>query len=190
MRIIAGVAKGRRLNGPTGRATRPFLERAREAVFSSLGALVENAAVLDLFAGTGSLGLEAMSRGAATVTFVERDRNALAVLRRNIEAVGLGGTVVAGDVERFVASSTGEGAYDLAFVDPPYDVPLPSVARILEGLERAMGKGAVVVVHRRRGEELPVPAGYAVTDRRRYGDSEIWRLVVDERAADDRGASP
>ena len=97
-------------------------------MFSSLGAVVEDAAVLDLFAGTGSLGLEAMSRGAAAATFVERDRSVLAVLRRNIEAVGLGGTVVAGEVERFVASP-GEGSYDLAFVDPPYDVPLPSVAR-------------------------------------------------------------
>jgi 16S rRNA (guanine966-N2)-methyltransferase len=188
VRIIAGVAKGRRLQGPAGRVTRPFPERAREAVFSSLGALVEGAVVLDLFAGTGSLGLEAMSRGAAAVTFVERDRGALAVLRGNIDAVGLGGIVIADDVERFVAPPDA-GSYDLAFVDPPYGVPLPSVARILEGLEPAMGNGAVVVVHRRRGQQLPVPAGYAVADRRRYGDSEIWRLVVDRRAADD-GASP
>jgi 16S rRNA (guanine966-N2)-methyltransferase len=188
MRIIAGIAKGRRLHGPTGRVTRPFPDRAREAVFSSLGASVDDAFVLDLFAGTGSLGLEAMSRGAAAATFVERDRAALAVLRRNIDAVGLGGTVVSDDVERFVASPRA-GSYDLAFVDPPYDVPLPFLARILEGLESAMGNGAVVVVHRRRGQELPVPTGYAVADRRRYGDSEIWRLVVDRPAAEGGEAS-
>ena len=178
MRIIAGIAKGRRLQGPPGLTTRPFPDRAREAVFSSLGEAVVAAAVLDLFAGTGSLGLEALSRGAATATFVEHDGAALRVLRRNIEAVGLGGTVVAVDVERFVRRPGGR--YDLAFVDPPYDLPLASVVRTLEGLEPAMVNGGVVVVHRRRGGEPPDPRGFTLVDHRRYGDAEVWRLQVDD----------
>ncbi len=104
LRIISGIAKGRRLSGPPGLTTRPFPDRVREAVFSSLGEVVVDAAVLDLFAGTGSLGLEALSRGASAATFVEHDRAALLVLRRNIEAVGLGGIVVAIDVNRFVGA--------------------------------------------------------------------------------------
>ncbi|MBA2338363.1 MAG: 16S rRNA (guanine(966)-N(2))-methyltransferase RsmD [Acidimicrobiia bacterium] len=174
MRIIAGVARGRRLLGPRGGTTRPFPDRVKEALFSSLGDVVVDAVVLDLFAGTGSLGLEALSRGAGAVTFVERDRSALAVLRENIARVGLGGTVVAADVGRFLAHPG--GAYHLAFVDPPYDQPLPSVARILEGLEPAVTDGGVVVVHRRRGEEPPLPDSLVLTDRRRYGQAEVWRL--------------
>ncbi|MGI8821920.1 MAG: 16S rRNA (guanine(966)-N(2))-methyltransferase RsmD [Acidimicrobiia bacterium] len=182
MRIIAGIARGRRVRGPDGWTTRPFPDRVREAVFSSLGALVEGAVVLDLFAGTGSLGLEALSRGAGETTFVERDRPALGVLHRNVEAVGLGGTIVAADVDRFVAGPLGR--YDLVFVDPPYDLPLASVARILEGLEPAVTDGGVVVVHRRRGEEPPLLGSLVLADRRRYGPAEIWRFTMA------RGAEP
>jgi 16S rRNA (guanine966-N2)-methyltransferase len=101
MRIIAGEAKGRRLVAPRS-GTRPFTGRAKEAVFSSLHARVGGAAVLDLFAGSGSLGLEALSRGANSVVFVEQDRDAVTVIAANVDAVGLGGTIVRRDVEAFL----------------------------------------------------------------------------------------
>ncbi|MDH3194020.1 MAG: RsmD family RNA methyltransferase, partial [Acidimicrobiia bacterium] len=98
MRIIAGEAKGRRLKAPKDHGTRPMQDRIKEAVFSSLGSAVVGANVLDLYAGTGSMGLEALSRGASRAVFVERDRKALTVLRDNCAAVDLGGDVIAGDV--------------------------------------------------------------------------------------------
>jgi 16S rRNA (guanine966-N2)-methyltransferase len=175
MRIIAGAAKGRRLRSPRGNQTRPMMDRVREAIFSSLGSSVVDAAVLDLYAGTGSVGLEALSRGAGSVVFIESGREALRSLEANIEAVGLGGTVVAGTVERFLASDT--ATYDLAFVDPPYEAPLPSVEQVLAALSERMNDGGVVVLHRRTGsEEPPFPADLAVTDRRRYGGAEITKL--------------
>jgi 16S rRNA (guanine966-N2)-methyltransferase len=179
MRIIAGVAKSRRLVSP-GAATRPMTDRAREAIFSSLGARVTGARVLDLYAGSGAMGLEALSRGAADCTFVERDRKAVSAIRTNVEAVGLGGEVVAGDVARFV--TTTNGRYDLAFVDPPYAIPLPSVLQILEHIVPRMSDRAAVVVHRRRGEDPPDAIGsLTLSDRRRYGDADIWRFTKEEQ---------
>lgn len=180
MRIIAGKAKGRRLDAPRGPKTRPMMDRAKEAVFSALGS-VDGLAVVDLFAGSGSLGLEALSRGAATAVFVESDRLALQSLRKNIDAAGLGGTVVSSDVDAFL-ENVGSG-YDLAFVDPPYALPLPSVETVLRRLVPALAPGAVVVVHRRSrsGEVADIP-GLGVADRRRYGDAEITRLIREEQA--------
>jgi len=175
MRIIAGAAKGRRLASP-GAATRPMTDRAREGLFSSLGPALIGAVVLDLYAGSGSLGLESLSRGAASAVFVERDRQALMALRTNVEAVGLGGEVIAADVEGYL--DRGVGGFDLAFVDPPYALSLPSVERILGKLTPSMAGGGIVVLHRRAADERPQLAPLlAVTDRRRYGDAEITRLV-------------
>ena len=101
MRIIAGAARGRRLVGPPGQTTRPMTDRVRESLFSSIAAWLPDGVVLDLYAGTGSMGLEALSRGAKEVTFVEKDRNALDALRKNVDAVGLGGRIISGDVDRF-----------------------------------------------------------------------------------------
>lgn len=154
-------------------------DRVREALFSSLGAAVTDAIVLDLFAGSGSIGLEALSRGAAQVTFVEKDRAALDVLRRNITAVGLGGTVVAGDVTRFLGK--GRAGFDLVFVDPPYALPLPSLLGILERVAEALTAGGIAVVHRRVGEELPERvAEMTLIDQRRYGSAELWRFQKEE----------
>lgn len=179
MRIIAGAAKGRRLASP-GAATRPMTDRIKEAVFSSLGARIAGARVLDLYAGSGSLGLEALSRGAATAVFVERDRKALVALRTNVDRVGLDGTVVGRDVAAYVDSVS--TTFDLAFVDPPYTLPLPSVSRILERLEPRLSSGATVVVHRRIGETPPDGvAALRLTDRRRYGDAEIWRFTKEDQ---------
>lgn len=175
MRIIAGTARGRRLRS-LGGSTRPMMDRAREGLFSSLGVAVAGSQVLDLYAGTGSLGLEALSRGAESAVFVERDRRALGVLRANVAAVGLGGTVVAAEVSAFLERPGGR--FDLAFVDPPYALSLASVASVLEALLPHLATGAVIVLHRRAGEDGPEPPdGVVVVDRRRYGDTEITRMV-------------
>lgn len=175
MRVIAGLAKGRRLLAPRGAGTRPMMDRAREGLFSSLGERVAGARVLDLYAGSGSLGLEALSRGAGGAVFVERSRAALAALRANVAAVGLGGQVVAGDVEAYLERAA--GPYDLVFVDPPYALPLASVESVLARLPGLLVAGGTVVLHRRAGEGLGPPPGLTVIDRRRYGDTEITRLV-------------
>lgn len=173
MRIITGKAKGRRLVGPSGVATRPPTARMREGVFSSLGGRVQGAAVLDLFAGSGSFGLEALSRGAGSVVFVERDRAALKALRTNITAVGLGGRVVAGTVA--AALEREHGRYDVVFVDPPYELGAANLEEVLVGVAALAADGAIVVVHRRRGEVEPTTRGTLMaTGRRRYGDAEIW----------------
>ena len=175
MRIIAGSAKGRRLVSPPGGDTRPLTGRAKEALFSSLGGRVVDADVVDLYAGTGSIGLEALSRGASRVVFVEKGRSALGALRKNIDAVGLGGDVVSEDVGAFLARV--HDTFDLAFVDPPYALPLASLATVLEQLAPSLSDAATVVVHRRYGGGAPaLPAGLVQTDRRRYGGTELWRF--------------
>jgi 16S rRNA (guanine966-N2)-methyltransferase len=174
MRIIAGIARGRRLRSLSGE-TRPMTDRVREGVFSALGSMVDGAVVLDLFAGTGAIGLEALSRGAATVVFVERSRRALRVLRSNIDAVGLGGEVAAGDVDRYLESPGRD--FDLAFVDPPYSISLASVQATLGRLVPRLAGDATVVLHRRVGTTPDAPAGLTMVDQRRYGDSEITRMV-------------
>ena len=175
MRIIAGRAKGRRLAGPPGKGTRPLTDRVREALFSSLGERVRGRRVLDLYAGTGAIGLEALSRGAAAAQFVESDRRTAEVLASNIAVVGLGGEVVVQDVARFLAATTGQ-RFDLAFVDPPYGLPLASVLEVMEQLEPTLADEATVIVHRRRGDEPPLRSGsLRLTDERRYGDAIVWR---------------
>ena len=124
MRVVAGSARGRRLEAPAGSNTRPTSDRVREAVFnalSSLDALVD-AAVLDGFSGSGAMGLEALSRGAAHATFVESDRRAAEVIRRNIAACGFGdrSTVVTQPLERYLASASAGRRFDLVILDPPY----------------------------------------------------------------------
>ena len=177
MRIIAGEAKGRRLAAPRS-GTRPFTGRAKEAVFSSLAAHVPGAYVLDLFAGSGSLGLEALSRGAASAVFVERDRGAVTVLADNVASVDLGGTVVSSDVVRFLERD--RSTYTLAFVDPPYAFEDPEVERILHLVGERLTVDGRVVVHRRRGGSAPESDNLRCTDRRRYGDSEIWILEKEQ----------
>jgi 16S rRNA (guanine966-N2)-methyltransferase len=177
MRIIAGVAKGRRLHSP-GAATRPMMDRAREALFSSLGARVVGAAVLDLYAGSGSLGLEALSRGASRAVFVERQRGALRALDRNIVAVGLGGEVVASDVEDYLHRA--EDRFDLVFVDPPYALSLASSEQVLGLVVPRLSGGGLVVVHRRAGSGVPEVAGLIAGGHRRYGDTEITRLEKED----------
>jgi len=177
MRIIAGEAKGRRLAAPRS-GTRPFTGRAKEAVFSSLARFVPNADVLDLFAGSGSLGLEALSRGAASAVFVERDRSAASVLSDNVASVDLGGTVVTLDVVRFLERD--RGTYDLVFVDPPYAFADGDVERVLSLVGGRLAPDGRIVLHRRAGGTPPKSDNLQCTDRRRYGDSEIWILEKEQ----------
>jgi 16S rRNA (guanine966-N2)-methyltransferase len=174
-RIVAGVAGGRTLQVPR-RGTRPTSERVREALFSRLEHLgvVDGARVLDLYAGSGALGLEAASRGAASVVLVEAAREAADVCRRNAASLGLGGiTVVAERVERFVERPT--GPLDLVLLDPPYDVAEPALAGVLAGVAGDVAADGVVVVERSsRSPEPTWPAGLARFDRRAYGETVVW----------------
>src|SRR4051794_2587454 len=169
MRIVAGEWRGRRLLAPPGRTTRPTSDRVREALFSILGPL-DGERVLDLFAGSGALGLEALSRGAREATLVERDRAALKALRANVEALGADARVIGGDVAAFLdsAGQTGDH-YDLVFLDPPYRSAV-GLGRELS-LEPVLTAGARVVVESDR--RSPLDLHLPVIDERRYGDTLI-----------------
>ena len=176
-RLIAGVAGGRRLKVPPV-GVRPTGDRAREGLFNSLGTLLdlEGAAVLDLYAGSGALGLEALSRGAAGAVFVESSPRVLPVLRANLAAVGLpGGRVVAGSVPTVVAGRA-LGAFDLVLADPPYDVPVDEVLGVLRGLVDGgwLAPGAVLAVERSsRAEPFEWPTPLAGLRDRRYGEAML-----------------
>jgi 16S rRNA (guanine966-N2)-methyltransferase len=174
MRIIAGHARGRRLKAPGTTHTRPATDRVREAVFSSIGDAISGAEVADLYAGSGSFGLEALSRGAERVVFVEMARKAVAALKGNIEAVGLGGVVVVGDVRSFLARS--EARFDLVFMDPPWEQDSGVMGEEMAMLDRLLGDGAQVVVSRRSIDPVPTPPeNWRVATDKRYGDTRILR---------------
>lgn len=177
-RIVAGTAGGRTLVVP-GSGTRPTSERVREALFSRLEHLdvVTGAQVLDLFAGSGALGLEAASRGARAVVLVEHARAAVEACRRNARSLALGGVeVVAERVLPYLRRSAGgAGALDLVLVDPPYDLPEDELAEVLALVVDRLADGAVVVVERStRSPEPRWPAGLAPTGSRRYGETLVW----------------
>jgi 16S rRNA (guanine966-N2)-methyltransferase len=172
MRVIAGQYGGRRLQAPPGAATRPTADRVREALFSILGARVTEARVLDLFAGAGTLGLEALSRGASHATFVDSAPRALTALRANLAALGADAEVVRADALRWLrAASPGARQYDLVFLDPPYRRAAELGASLSELLPAVLAPGALVVAEsdRRAPLELTIDA----TDERRYGDTLI-----------------
>ena len=177
MRVVAGAAKGRRLAAPKGDDVRPTADRVKEALFASLQGVVPGARVLDLFAGSGALGLEALSRGAATVTFVERHRGAVDVLRRNSATVGLSGsTVVTQPVDRALAGELPGGPFDLVVADPPYHLPKAELTSLLTRLVVHLAPGATIVVERAaRDGALPWPAVLHRGDPRRYGDTALHR---------------
>ncbi|SHF61003.1 16S rRNA (guanine966-N2)-methyltransferase [Jatrophihabitans endophyticus] len=178
-RIIAGQAKGRRLAVP-GAGTRPTSDRAREGLFNTLAATMplDGARVLDLFAGTGAVGLEALSRGAAAAVFVESNRRAVEVLRRNVETVGLpGARVVPAPVSRFLGDGPGE-PFDLVFADPPYADGDDAVSGVLAALATApwLAADALVVVER---SSRAVSAGWTdewltAVGEKRYGEALLW----------------
>jgi 16S rRNA (guanine966-N2)-methyltransferase len=177
VRVIAGAARGRRLIAPPGDRTRPTTDRVKEAWFASLQPLLPGAHVLDLYAGAGGLGLEALSRGASRVTFVERDRRALDALRNNIEVVALPGTTVFPvDVEVALAGHLDDAPFDLVVADPPYTTPADVLVRVLAALVRHLADDAAVVVERSRRDGAPGwPAELVPGEPRRYGDVALHR---------------
>jgi 16S rRNA (guanine966-N2)-methyltransferase len=213
-RVIAGAAGGRRLAVPKGTTTRPTSDRAREGLFSSVAAELggpdglDGKRVLDLYAGSGAVGLEALSRGASRVLLVESDPRAAAVIKANIAAVNLPGAAVVTDrVERLLArrpagndgyhdndgndgndgndDNDGNSGYDLAFADPPYAVTDEAVTRVLTQLaEGWLADGALVVIERAtRSGALDWPPGYLPGKSRRYGEATFWYGWFDNDAA-------
>jgi len=169
VRVVAGEFKGRRLHAPRGVRTRPTADRVREALFSMLGDVVAGARVLDLYAGSGALGIEALSRGAESALFVERDQAALAALRRNLDAVGANADVRRQDVLRFLARP--EGTFDLVFCDPPYDVAPAVAAALSDSLPALLDEDARIVTESDKRNPLILPLPLLV--ERAYGDTRI-----------------
>lgn len=171
MRIVAGSKKGHRFAAPKGVVTRPTGDRVREAAFSLVGP-VAGAAVLDLFAGSGAMGLEALSRGAASCVFVERDREATRVIQSNLEKLGLTGAVVARSVEAVLRGESSRGRrYDLVLADPPYEewkMHEPTLAGLLPVV---LAGDALVVVETAADVEPELPLDLVTT--RRYGSARI-----------------
>jgi len=177
-RIIAGEAGGRRLAVPPGEAIRPTSDRVKESLFSALGRRLVGARVLDLYAGSGALGLEAVSRGAAEALLVDRDAPAVRAILANIETLGFDGraTVRQSPVATLLAGPRPGDPFDLALLDPPYDTPAAEVEGVLRVLvEREwVGPGATVVVERAAGSPvLEWPAGWGSTWERCYGDTLV-----------------
>jgi 16S rRNA (guanine966-N2)-methyltransferase len=169
IRIISGKYGGRKLDAPDGTRTHPMSERARGAMFNSLGSLTEDAVVLDAFAGTGSVGLEALSRGAEHVTFIERDRIAQKVLAANITTLGVEeqAKLIRTTVSSWLKTAE-EQQFDLIFADPPYHDPQLSTASELLGLLKV--GGLMILSHPGRGE-VPTKNGVVVVDNRSYGNA-------------------
>ena len=171
MRIIAGTHGGRELTAPKGRATRPTSDRVREALFSILGD-VGDLRVLDLFAGSGALGIEALSRGAAEATLVDSAGPAVTAIRRNLEALGLDAEVVRQPADRFLqAASRDARQYDLVFLDPPYRHASTLGRELTSALTPILALDARVVAESDRRD--PLGLELALLDERRYGDTLI-----------------
>ena len=176
-RIIAGTAKGRRLQTPKGDATRPTSDRVREALFSAIeswtGSL-HGLRVLDLYAGSGALGLEAWSRGAEEVLLVEHDRRTAGVIKANAAAIGAQVEIRAATVRTTLAHPP-DTAFDLALLDPPYPLGDDDLGAVLEALLPWLAPGAMVVVERSsRSPEPAWPDGLAGERSKRYGETTLW----------------
>lgn len=178
-RIVAGSAKGRTLAVPKS-GTRPTSERVREALFSRLDHMnvLEGATVLDLYAGTGALGLEALSRGASSATLVEKASGAARVATANVRSTGLSARVVIADSRAYLGGRSAEplsGEVDLVFIDPPYDIAEEEMTAVLEGLAPWIGPDALVVVERSTRAPAPTwPAFLVLEDTRAWGETVAY----------------
>jgi 16S rRNA (guanine966-N2)-methyltransferase len=179
MRIVGGRLRGRTLAAPEDDRTRPTADRVREAVFNILAhgipdLALEGAKVLDLFAGTGALGFEALSRGAAFCLFVEEEAEARAVIRRNVEAFGLTGVT---KIFRRDATDLGpvgrNGGFTLAFLDPPYGLGLAERALASAAAGGWLAPGAVVVIEERKSAAMALSPDFAALDQRSWGDTQV-----------------
>ena len=196
-RIVAGSAKGRTLAVPKS-GTRPTSERVREALFSRLDHMnvLEGAIVLDLFAGTGALGLEALSRGAARATLVEKAAAAARVATANVRATGLSARVVTADVRAYLGARSGDaltGEVDLVFIDPPYDIAEEDMATVLSALAPWVGPDSLIVVERSTRAPAPTwPPFLVLEDTRAWGETVAYfagpPLPKNEENGDDSDA--
>ena len=152
MRVITGTARGRRLKTPDNYDIRPTTDNVKESLFNILQFDIEGRRVLDLFAGTGQLGIECLSRGAANVTFVDKDRNAVKIVRENLKSCGLNATVLQEDALRILERGQ---KYDLIFVDPPYDSDLYEAVLDRINLVDILSEGGIIVCEARRERGLP-----------------------------------
>jgi 16S rRNA (guanine(966)-N(2))-methyltransferase RsmD len=171
VRIIAGTHRGHRIAAPKGRTTRPTSDRVRESLFNILGP-VDGAEALDLFAGSGALGLEALSRGAADCVFVESDREACRTIGANLDKLGFEartGRVLCEDALRHLARE--RGTFDLVLCDPPYDYP--HAERLASALGRVVAPGGVLAWETSGREEPPAAAGLTLRTSRRYGSARL-----------------
>ena len=189
-RVIAGEAGGRRLAVPGGRDTRPTSDRAREGLFATITSIagpLDGARVLDLYAGSGAVGLEALSRGAGHVLLVEQGARAVRVIKENIEAIGLPGAVLVADrVERALARGPDGDRYDIVFADPPYALADAAVERVLELLAEGgwLAPGALVIVERAtRSGPVSWPDGFTPDRDRRYGEATFWYGLASDTPA-------
>lgn len=188
MRIIGGRFAGRRIAAPPGSSTRPTTDRVRESLMSSiisrLGESVESAVVLDPFAGSGALGLEALSRGATRVTFVERDRTAFSVLKENVSTLGCTerATLMLGDASSLLNPIISHGPYSLILLDPPYTLDPTVVERLLGGLlaAGAIDPDALITWEHSSGVGVTWPGGFEPVASKRYGSTHIDFAVVGE----------
>jgi 16S rRNA (guanine966-N2)-methyltransferase len=168
VRVVAGEFRGRRLAAPRGMRTRPTADRVREALFSMLGD-VTGARVLDLYAGSGALGIEALSRGGESAVFVEREPRAAAVIERNLASLGLDQPVLRQDALRFLART--EGMFDLVFIDPPYDSAPRLAGTLAERLPAITVEGARIVTE--SDKRMPLELPFPLLTERTYGDTRI-----------------
>lgn len=177
MRVVAGTARGRPLVAPRGTATRPIADRVKETLFDILADRVPDARVLDLYAGSGAIGIEALSRGAAHCDFVERDRRALTAIRENVERAGVGdrAAVHGDDVLRYLAGPGGD-RFGLAFLDPPYAER--AILAPLERLVAHLAPGAAVVVKHHWRTPIPEPRGLSRWRERRFGETALTFLAA------------
>ncbi len=170
MRVVAGTHRGRRLHRPAGVQTRPTADRVREALFSMLGD-VTGADVLDLFAGSGALGIEALSRGAAGAVFVDASRVAADVVTRNLADLGLDALVHRTDALGYLRGHGGQSRFDLVFLDPPYDSAVPLGPGLAELLPGTLAEHAVIVTE--SSDRTPLELPFTLVKERAYGDTRI-----------------
>jgi 16S rRNA (guanine966-N2)-methyltransferase len=170
MRVIAGAYKGRRLTVPPGLDVRPTADRVREALFSILGERVAGARVLDLFAGSGALAIEALSRGADSAVLVERDRRAVAAIRANLDAIGDAGARV-DPLDALAWLGRARGEYDLVFLDPPYSSARDLGGRLSQALPAVLSKDAHIVTESDKRD--PLILDFPLEDERTYGNTRV-----------------
>jgi 16S rRNA (guanine966-N2)-methyltransferase len=178
MRVVAGLAGGIPLSVPKGVDLRPTMDMVKAAVFSSLADMLATARVLDLFAGTGALGIEALSRGALEATFVEKERRAAAIIESNLAKTNLRGNVLQMDIFSYLDRLAPAGGFELILADPPYvrqegDRDFTAELLASENLRRALAPGGLLVLEYRPGEKLPLRGVWESIRQKRYGATEV-----------------